>query len=205
MIITSPAFGQRPPVQKKAAPAPRSLTPVPPDFSEGLNRIRTLATERRFSLVLLELNALTIRARDMQRQSIQSALPGVPDGYSVEAPSAGEEDSPYLVFSRSYAGPENCGFDLSISMGDPSIDEYRQMIQSPASVSLMEDTKIIEFKSGFPALEKYSSSDGTYERHIILGNNLMVGIIGHNISNRTLIDTFCDAIDLGGIQSELRQ
>lgn len=205
-MIASPALGQRATPIKKSIATPRTVTAIPTDFSDGLNRIRTLTTERRFALVLLELNALTVRAKTMQQQSIQSALPGTPDGFSVEPPqSADDADSPYIVFSRSYLGPENCGFEFTITMSDPSIDEYRQMIQNPASVALMDDTKIIEFKSGFLALEKYTSSDGIYERHIILGNNLMVTVIGHGISDRSRIDTFCDALDLARVQSELRQ
>lgn len=204
--MTAPVEAQRTsPTKKKGISVGPTLSPVPSDFSDGLNRVRTLTTERRFALAIMELNALSMRAKEMQRQSIQSAVPNTPSGYVKESPSADDADAPYVVFSQSYSCTENTEVELIVTMADPSIDEYRQMIQSPASVSYMEDTKIIEVKSGFPALEKYSSSDGIYERHIILGDNLMIAVTGHGITDRSRIDAFCDAIDLRRIQSELKQ
>ncbi|NBV82598.1 hypothetical protein EBR57_00525 [bacterium] len=199
-----PTFAQKIQSQKKVV-SPKALSPIPNDFIDGLARIRTFTAERRYALVIMELNALAVRARDLQQQSIQAAIPGTPEGFEINPPNAEELDSPYVVFSRSYSNNDGTNFAIIVSMADPSIDEYQQMIQSPATISMMENTKIVEARAGFPGIEKYSPAEGTYERHIILGNNLMVAITGNGIQDRSGLDAFSDSIDLVRIQSELRQ
>ncbi len=201
LIGSSSVFAQRvTALAKKPPPA----TPIRnTEFTEGLNRINAFAAENRYTLVIHELTALTNRAKELQYKAIQNTLPSPPTSYIAQATHR-DDDSPHTLFSQLYFGPQDQQFEIFVLMSDPSIEDYAQLIQNPSAIAIMEDTKIIEIKPGFKALERVSQAEGIYERHVILNHTLLLGIIGIGISNRSEIDQFCNGINFTQLQTSLQ-
>jgi hypothetical protein len=187
---------------KKTTLKPPTITP---DIETRLTRVRSLLRDHRFSLAIMELNSLVLKTKTLQQQSIESMLPGNTDGFSFASQPIDDLDTQGTIFSRRYTAKDGTMFEVTVSASDPAIEEYAQLIKSPATVSTMENTKIIDLGQNISALERFSEADHLYERHILIGITIIINVTAMDFSSRGTLDRFCDLIQYARIRAELEQ
>jgi hypothetical protein len=168
--------------------------------------------EKRYSKALLYLREVVNDLQTKQKNIIKTFFPKIIADFSFEESaiyqmSSFEEQTTGsgVLISRHYISnnEERGSIDLLVVFSDPAIAEYINIINNPHLLKNLEEetlqTKIIKIKDKYNAIEKSAADENYYERNIVVNENTLLNLIGQDIPSKNILDSFCDDIDIKGL------
>ena len=173
---------------------------------------------KKYSQALLYVQEVTEELRLVQKKMVTAFFPAQIEGFIYE------EDANYqigtfenqtadsdILFSRQYiknTETHTSSIDGNVVFSDPSIQEYIALVNKPELLQNLQDdslqTSIIKVNEVYAALEKISEDEKYYERNIVVNENTLLNVIGHDLESSEALDLFCQKINIVGLDNFLK-
>ena len=161
--------------------------------------------QKKYRAALSILKDETSNLVNQLNDSLKKAFPKSTSVWS-QAPASPFDDemglhSSGMMASIMYSGktPEQT-LSVSLLVDHPDIEQYEGMIKSPPQ---SEGIKPLKIKDGSLGIQKYDSVSKTAEVNILVGNQMLLNVVGTDIRSVQEVTDFVEAVDLKLIRNLL--